>query len=94
MTFCSKVRKLLQANETVLPDRIIESPLISEAAENVMKQDKATGEGLKALATAALCCPGLTSRTKVPPFIEYKENWAKKAEKLWAQYHRLVKNPA
>jgi len=94
MTFCDQVRKLLQADETVLPDRIIESPLIKQSAADIMKKSNAKEEELKALATAALCCPGLQSRTSVPPFLKHKKNWAKKAEKLWQRFYRLVQNPA
>lgn len=94
MTFCDQVRKLLQADETVLPDRIIESPLIKETAERIIRENNANSEELKALATAALCCPGLKSRTSVPPFLKYKKNWSKKAEKLWARFYREAKNLA
>jgi hypothetical protein len=101
-----KIRKMLTADETLLPDRIIDADLnigamkmlITPAMEKMAIHGKTvnTEEKYNTLATAALhylagvLCLALKSRTAVPPYNKFKRNWDKKRGKFMDRGNRLM----
>lgn len=97
-----EIRKILQVDDVVLPDRIIDADLHIGALLEIIK-DRLTIKpilkmlemtdntlekvhGAARLLLAGIICSALKSRTAVPPFLKYKKNWNKKQEKLIRRY--------
>lgn len=104
----NKIRTLLQANEELLPDRIIDADLHIGTMRKMI-QDRVgakydmglipKSEELFNLVQeaaryllAGIICSALKSRTAVPPFKKYERNWKKKQLKLMQRYELFMRN--